>query len=548
MGKIMIMTVLAGAMTVVSAYASAPVGDIITEPKGVEKNYNKNCAGTFLFANRVAMYKDEFPASVYWDNSTGEVYFKNIISTFPLECYVKGTLSGSTITVPCNQTIEYEEDAQESWGINFGVLKTIPYVEDGEDYVEFEYAPEIESVIFTVGADGSLQLELPGAPFDGEHPTEYVAGYYYTDDLQFLGYSDFMQQYTPLELQKVTIPPGADVKQYVYIDEHNYADIVDVAFDDGFLYIRGLSNQIPEGTIRARIDGDKAVVEQNEYVGVYYDMYYIFTKVLYDNPEYDEDDPDGEIPPYIFAPSDVGFVLTIDRENNTIYADKEGVYLSFHCDETDYTNTLGYFGVFTLRYQSSFAGTPANPADLEYYTDWAEYFGFNDFFFVISNFSTEGLLLDAEKLYYKVYLNGEPMVFYEHEAVDLAGLVTTVYPGIPMEVNLLPFEFVNDYDIVKYSPNLIDLGIYTDDVETIGVQAVYYYDNVYTYSDIVTLDVATGETTVESGVDAVAADGRVVSTEYYTLDGRRLNHPDKGIYIRVDRTADGTVKVKKEAR
>lgn len=522
----------------------APVNPVITEPKGETVLYNKTSFGTFVMGSSLYMYTEDFPAEVIWGEG-GEVYFKNLVSVFPDDYYLKGTLSGNTITMPCNQTIEYIEE--DGYGVNFGVLKTEISVENGQEVIDFIYAPEVESISFTLDNEGGMKMVLPGEPFDGENVPEYVAGFYYTDDCSFLGYSDFSQEYTRLALQRVEIPAGADVKQYVYIDAYNYASIVDVAFVGDYLYIRGLSSMLPEGTIRAKVNGSKAVVPQDQYLGIYYDMYYIFTKVLYANPDYDEENPEAA-DPFIFAPSDVGFELNIDSDGQTIYADREGTYLSFHCDAEDFLNSLGFFDVFTLRYQDSFAGTPANPVSLEYHTEWASQQGFNDFFFTLSNFTEKGNLLDVEKLYYKVFVNGEPLVFREHEQENLLGQPVTVYSGVPVDVELLPYLFNNNEDIFKFSDNAFDIGIYRDDVETIGVQAVYYFEENFTYSDIVTLDVETGEVTEESGVSEVALGGEAVSTVYYSLDGRRLQNPVRGIYIRVDRMSDGSNRVEKMAR
>lgn len=523
--------------------AGAAITPVITDPKGEKRHYNKEAAGTFVLGNSLQMYMDNFPAEVIW-GSNNEVYFKNLVSPFPDDYYLKGELKGNKITMPCNQTIEYIEE--DGYGINFRVFKTKLRVENGVEYIDFEYAPDIESISFTTDSKGGMKMELPGKPFDGENPTEYVAGFYYTDDYGFLGYSDFYQEYTKLDLQQVEMPAGADVKQYVYVDPYNYAELVDVAFVGDELYIRGLSSMLPEGTIRARVEGDKAIVAQDEYLGVYYDQFYIFTKVLHANPDYDEENPEEE-DPFIFAPADEGFELNIDPDRKVIYADKEGTYLSFHCDADDFLNSLGFFDVFTLRYQESLAGTPANPVDPEYATEWAYAQGFNDFFFTLSNFSIEGNLLDVDKLYYKVFVNGEPVVFNERIQENLLGEEVTVYAGVPVQVNLLPYMFNNNEDIFKFSENAFDIGIYRDDVKTVGVQSVYYYEDKFTFSDIVTLNVETGEITQESGVTEIETDDEVVSTVYYTLDGHRVRNPEKGIYIRVDRTSGGMLKVKKEA-
>lgn len=525
-------------LTAMSAGAAATLTPIITNPKGQEINYNKEAAGTFKFYNSLSMYKDEFPATVIYGEG-GKVYFKNIVSVFPDEYYVEGTIKGNTITVPMNQTIEYIEE--EGYGINLGVLKTVPRMENGQEVIDFEYAEEIKSVSLTVAADGSMDLVLPGKPFDGENPTEYVMGFYYTDDYSFTGYSDFSQKYTKLDLQLIKIPDGAEIQDFAYVDTYNYASIVEVAFVGDDLYIRGLSSMLPEATLKAKISGNKAIIAQDEYLGIYFDQYYIFTKVLYANPDYDENDPDGI--PFIFAPSDVGFELTIDPDRRRIYADKEGVYLSFHCDGDDFLNSLGFYDVFTLKYQETLAGTPSNPVALEYTTEWEPYQGYNDFFFTLSNFSTDGNVLDVDVLYYKVFVDGTPVVFKERKQENTLGEYVTVYPNVPIAVELLPYEFNNNEDIFKFGENAFGIGIYSKDVKTVGVQSVYHYNDEFTYSDIVTLDVETGEISV-SAVEEVYSD-EVTASEYYTLDGRKVVNPDHGIYIRVDTLSDGHKKSEK---
>lgn len=521
---------------------SAPLTDIITDPQGEEMFYEKESAGTFVLGNMMGMYKDSFPSTIIWGKDN-DVYFKNLLSVFPGEYYLKGTREGNLIKMATNQTIEYYES--EGYGINFGVFKTVPGVENGVDVVTFEYAPEIAEIQFTVNEKGELLMVLPGAPFDGEKPTEYVAALYFTDDYSFTGYCDFFQSYTPQDIQFISIPEGLEIKPYVYIDDHNYADVVEVASDDKYLYIRGLNSMLPEGTIRAKISGNKAVVAQNEYLGIYFDQYYILTKVFYDNPDFDENNEESL--PLLPAPANIGFELTIDNDNRRIYADTEGVYLSFHCDETDIFNTLGFYSIFELKYQDTFEGTPSNPVNLEYHTEFAEWQGFNDFFFTLSNFSTEGMLLDPTYLYYKVFVDGEPLVFCQEEGYNLLNQKTLMYEGVPFEVELLPYDFNNNADIFKFTPNEFDLGIYLEGITTIGVQTVYFYNNVFTYSDIVTLNVETGETDVTPGQNGVGTSvcDSVASEVYYSLDGVRVDNPEKGIYIRVTRFSNGSFSTRK---
>ena len=93
--------------------------------------------------------------------------------------------------------------------------------------------------------------------------------------------------------------------------------------------------------------------------------------------------------------------------------------------------------------------------------------------------------------------------------------------------------------------------IYEDNIETIGVQSVYVYSDLQyqeemtTYSDIVTLDIASGEV---SGIQSIQNVQTVVNTEYYTLSGQKVKNPENGIYIMRSTLKDGSILVKKVIR
>ena len=527
------------------AMGAANVTDVITDPTGTPKSYTKESAGTAVLNGRVIMYEDLFPVVIYW-NEDNSVYISNLVSVYPEESYVKGTVEGNKIILPLNQTVEYIPS--DGYGVNVGLFKSVPKIQNGQEVIDFEYAPEFDSVEFEIKEDGNIDLILPGEPFDGENPTQYVLAYYYSDTLNFTGFCDFMQKYTVFDHELITVPDGVELLPYVYIDSYDYAQIVEVGFSDEYLYIKGLSDQLPEAVIRGKIDGNKAIVAQNEYLGVYFDQFYIFTKVLYANEDYDEEDENSI--PYYFAPSDVGFELNFDKEQGRVWADKEGVFLSYHCDENDFTNTLGYYSEFELKYQSSMKGKPSNPTNIEYSTQWADMQGWNDLFFTLSNFSTEGNLIDTNGLYYTVYINGEPLVFYEQELWNLNNEIVLAYMMVPMEVILMPYHFDNNEDIFKFTDNQFDIGIYRNDVKTVGVQTAYLYEKEMTYSDIVTLDVETGEITVtpsDTGVEMTQSD-ETFSTEYYTIDGRRVSNPGRGIFLKRETSRNGMVKTTKIIR
>ena len=509
--------------------------EVITTVEGTTKLYNKRSVGTFLFNNKMAQYYDDFPATIVWGEDDS-VYILDILSTVATGTYVKGTVNGNRINVAANQTLEYYEE--EGYGINIGIVRT----EISEDQVDFYYDPSITEFSYILNDDGSLTLDLPGRKFDGELPPEYVIGIYYSDDSSFVGFCDYTQQYDLVDLTQIEIPKDADIEAYVMIDEFSYASLVDVAYVGDKLYIRGLSAMLPEGTIMAKVEGNKAYIDQNEYLGIYFDQFFIVTKVLYDNPDYNEEDETSL--PFIMAPANVKFTLDIDREAKTISAKENGVYLSFQPDEDNYENSITVLGKFDLTYQSTTSGVPANPTNLRYTTEFASQQGFNDFFFTLSNFSREGNILDTETLYYRIFIDDEPLIFGEEIGLNLLNEEVIMYNGVPDQQIYMVYPFNNNNDIFKFSENEFDIGIYVDGVTTIGVQSMYMYEGKPTYSDIVILDVETGEIKEESGVEKIAL-APIEKREYYNVSGQRVAHPDKGIYIIKEIRRDGKVTTRK---
>lgn len=539
MTKQIYLSIVMAAVTVPAVNAAADYGpqDIITDPKGEVQLYTKATAGTFVLQSQIEMYMDEFPSYVVWgdDNS---VYFKDIISTAASDTYVKGTIEGDLITIPCGQLVAYVEAEGDypAYGVAVGVAKTMIT----GNYYNFYVDTSVEEVVMKVNDDGTMELVLPGEPFDGEHPTDYVLCLYDTYEYEFFGFSDFYQFYTPEDYTPITMPGGYEPEQYVYIDDFDYASLVSVVNTGEYLYIQGLNPMMTDSVVRAEIRGNEAYIPQDQYQGIYMDMMYIFTKIYLDNPDYNPLFPDRD--PYIRAESDVEFKLTIDDETGVIRADTPGVYLSFQPDEDGYENAQFFLAEFILKYQEEKPASPALPTHLNWKTDLAYAFGYNDFQFNISNYSEEGNLLNATYLFYKVYVNGEPLIFGERLVTDLNGQTATAYEGVPGEQYWLPYDFSNFEDIYKLSISEFDIGIYEPEVETVGVQAMYLYDNQPYYSDVVTLNVETGETQITDGIEKIEVTPEVSKVEYYNLQGVKVTNPRHGIFVKRTTYTDGTVK------
>ena len=534
-------------------------GDVIDNPSGKPQEYSKTSAGYYYYGNVNAYQDYGQAATIYWDND--EAYILNILSYKETDSYVLGNRKGNVLNVPMNQTV----DMGDGFGVNLGLLKTVLTLapnsdwEEGDDedskntiYIDFVYSEDYNSVDYLIGENGSLSLQLPGlkgdvyeGPDDGYQHIDpaiygfpyYALGFYFTDDLTWSGDCDIFQEYEEFNYPLVTTPANLDYKYYSYINDFDNGVLVNVAKDGDVLYFKGLSEFAPDAVFKANIiETDKglvASVPQNQYIGKTEDGYYnLVTRTLvYDPSERD----------FVLAPADVDatFFLELDPATGeflTISADPSVNILVFNYAD-EYYDPYDEFPGITLKYQSTLDGTPQNPEGA-YYEDHTDWLGAYYLFFYLTPFTKEGTMLDVNNLYYRIFIDGEPYEFVQHEGDNLSGQKTILYYGVTKPTTLIPYTFYNGMDLFYDEYHLYYVGIYQHGVKTIGVQLVYTYGDEPTYSDLITLDV--------SGVETIPADA--VSHEYYDLNGLRVTNPGKGLYIVRSVLSDGSVKISKVAK
>lgn len=484
---------------------------VIYFPEGDRKPYKKSILGLDWGEN----LQEEACTSIVFGND-GEVYIQDIIlrvASLSFGSYVKGELKDGVITVPVPQLlVEYEG----------GFGREVALMEKGTDG-QWTLSDE-PSITFSYNeTNGVIQSQLPGTP------GKYAIGLKWTFDDDWNEIGDFIQVYTPYDGSFMTLPEGIETEQYYLIDGY-YAYPVEVGATSDALYIKGLSQASPDAVVKAVRDGERGYIPQNELLGTVMG-YFIWTKMMV---------PDPTLEWALVSPEE-SYGLLIDLERKIIRSADPSQILIYNC-EPDRVFYLDGFNDFSLTVPESYAGTPRNPFGISWDgEEFREYYGINGFNFNISNISREGNVLDASCLYYSIFIDGDILEFEEIE--NFFGIM---YPGVEGIVTRMPFDFSNGYDIDTASDTGKFVGIYPDGVTTIGIQAIYEYEGMTTFSDIVTLNVETGEFTDSSKVELLRP-AETVSETYYDLGGRKVANPDKGIYIRVTTLSDGTVKTEKIA-
>ncbi|MCH5220602.1 MAG: hypothetical protein J1F20_08540 [Muribaculaceae bacterium] len=514
---------------------------VIESAPGNYKYYSRFTTGV----DDAEPYEAESYTCVAYDDN-GDVYIKDMLACYNYGSFVKGSIDGNVITVELPQTIRYFDDYD--YGFNLGVLKLETYEEDGMTYGTYVLDETVTSITYTIDeTDGSMTMNLPTA-VDNPYAPTYILGLIYTDidpyyDKEWEGAGDYTQEYTWLN-EGTSLPEGLTVEPYTQINA-DYAYSVGVAFDDNAIYFKGLCDLMPEtvtiGTVEeGAIGGDepyKVSIAQNQLVGLWYGML-VYTKVARYNPM------NGG---YTLGAATESYELMYDPATNKFTAVDPNVYLVYNCNLTYVYGVQINKNVTIVPAADNMAGTPINPDNLSY-KPYAPLYGYNQFIFVPRAVSTEGALLDTDCLYYSIYVNGEKILFAEEEGLDLTDDEVIFYEDLPEPTYEVPYSFNNDWDIEKFLDQWY-VGLYIADIETVGVQTVYIYDGVTTKSDIVTLNIETGEITTTpaddtpTGVTNVTAPA--VASEYYTITGMKVSNPTDGIFIRRTTHADGSVSTNK---
>ena len=169
---------------------------------------------------------------------------------------------------------------------------------------------------------------------------------------------------------------------------------------------------------------------------------------------------------------------------------------------------------------------PVNP-QIVYFQAYTPEVGIGGIQIKVANLNADGDLLDADNMYYRYYVDGDPFELYPDEY------------GIEEPMIDIPFNFQDTFGwIVAYGDER-QLLFTIDGVSVFGVQQIYMDDEETYYSEIINYDT--------DAVDEVAAP-EVVGREYFDMSGVKVSGQSKGILLEVSRYADGSKTVRKIVR
>ena len=145
----------------------------------------------------------------------------------------------------------------------------------------------------------------------------------------------------------------------------------------------------------------------------------------------------------------------------------------------------------------------------------------------------DGQILMDNNIYYNIFINGELYTFTAEEYPDLGELGIT-------EITDIPVFLSTDEDIYSYG-NYHGISFKRNDIQTIGIRALYLDGDIRGESEIVTVNTYGETVSVGSLVTNSSS-----KTEMFDLNGRKIANPAKGsVIIKRTTTADGNVTVEK---
>lgn len=469
-------------------------------------------------------YEAQLPFDGIWgkiveapDNKT--IYINNPIGAYYSDAWIKGErTTGDTIEVKLPQQFVHEEYDGMSTDAWLYKLVPVKVEQDGETYTTFKPDSTSQTVKYVWRNDS---IVLVNTTQDSK-----LLGMC-TEAGEWYGYGDYIQQYTVFDQQPVAPKDETKATQMsiTYYDSGQMYGRVKKAVREGNdIYIAGLNKNIPSGWAKGTISGNKATFSGHQYMGLdSVTASYAFFEPVSHNMVWDSEIGDS-IESLTLADA---ITFDYDADKGTLSTDSTFVanqgYKMFN-------QVFTYDGA-TIEPWTEKAATPlAVDASTMSYMPFSEEYGYGLLAFAPSEFDADGYILDANKLYYSIYLDDDVLTIDPDD-----------YTLFPYETTEIPFTYSDMLDFVNYA-GMWQVYTFVTGIDRIGVQMIYKGGGEVRKSAITYIS-ATDED--PSAVSNVAQTGKVAGVTYTDLSGRRVSRPGKGLFIQTTRLADGTITTSK---
>ena len=332
----------------------------------------------------------------------------------------------------------------------------------------------------------------------------------------------------PLKEQLITPPATATKSQYTVTSKSDPSPrIVEVMTNNNDIYVKGLfkAEKLANTWVKLTKQGDKAVMSTNQYLGI--------TKKT-DFKKYDSDKSEY----HTFAAAFENEEKT--AENLEFSIDATGKLTASKLLRTslgrasndnitgeDYVES--YEALTLTPYAQKEVGAPATP-EYFYLTSTPNYDNTSNeikLAFYVKNADVNGNVLDPEKMYYNVYVNGSTEPFKFKKGTNYNYMEQEELVNIPFN-----YKDKNNYDF-KVVDNLRILHFYDSSITRLKVVMVYESDGKKYSSEPLVASLTT------DGIES-ANFNKTTTEKYYTVDGRQIQKLQKGLNI--IKSSDGTTR------
>ena len=332
----------------------------------------------------------------------------------------------------------------------------------------------------------------------------------------------------PLKEQLITPPATATKSQYTVTSKSDPSPrIVEVMTDNNDIYVKGLfkAEKLANVWVKLTKQGDKAVMSTNQYLGI--------TKKT-DFKKYDSDKSEYHTFAAAFENEEKtaeNLEFSIDATGkltaSKILRTSLGKASNENITGEDYIES--YEGLTLTPYVQKEVGAPATP-EYFYLSSTPNYDNTSNeikLAFYVKNADVNGNVLDPEKMYYNVYVNGSTEPFKFKKGTNYNYMEQEELVNIPFN-----YQDKNNYDF-KVIDNLRILHFYDSSITSLKVIMVYEADGKKYSSEPMVATLTT------DGIES-ANFSKTTTEKYYTVDGRQIQKLQKGLNI--IKSSDGTTR------
>ena len=500
---------------------ASEVGVIEEAPAGKHEIFTRSGEGWWIELINAERITFDYHGGEMVFEDDGTVYLFNPSANFVSNSYLVGYVEGNKMTFELPQPIfAGHSDWNDSDYVYYACM--LDYIPSSATTGTYKQSAE-QILTFSKQSDGSWKMD---GPSDGGKLFGMV-----DHDGDWFGYGDWDVLYQPFNTPVETPPANLQTETWV-MKYSGTGHRVQVGIDGEDMWVKGMATELPDSWVKGVISGKYVSFQGGQYMGMdaaeyFHNYFYGATVGIGTNPVTGKDE-------WQYKLADrVRFEYNAAAKN--MFTD---VYVDLNANPSVEVEASHYiYKEPDLQRQSDVISLTPCKIDVMNYSTWIKDFECGGIDFDFLQYNIDGDLLDTAHLYYAV------IVDEDYLEIDPAE-----YTMVPEAMTFIPYYYV-DYDMIFGRKVAHEFYFYIQGFDYMGIRAIYIEDNGTKHFGPITncygvcpeIWDTKDQPDPEVGVDEVYVSEEI--GEYFTdLSGVRVNNPEKGLYIRTVKYADGSVK------